>query len=208
MHLYSVADVMDNFNNLVYALSWDIDPYRSIQVNVPAFPPVMVEMGDLPRAVEDIRQLLLSALYNMPQRMTADEVRTYMRNDTTAAMEADDEEMDEDETEAETDDEDEDEDDEDEDEADDEDEDEEDEDDEDEAETDADEHEDGCNCEEYADMPPLVPASEANNPAANPAAPSIQSHSYFTRLQERLQALQNTMSAPAPTPAPVHTYFS
>jgi len=169
MDLGSVADVMDTFNNLVHALSWDIDPYRSIQVTVPAFPPVMVEMHDLPRALPDIRQLLQSALFNMPQTMTAEQADVYMR-DSADEGEDDDDEDDDDE--------------------DDDDEDDDDDDDDEDDEDDDDDDED----DEYADMPPLVHVE-------HPEAPSVQSHSYFTRLQERLlnQAAASTQT---------HSYFS
>ena len=173
MHLQSVADVIDTFNHLVHALSWDIDPYRSIQVNVPAFPPIMVEMKDLPRALDDIRQLLLSALFNTPQTMTAEAAEEYMENDVEMdTCDCEDEDEDED----------------------DEDEDEDDEDEEAETNDEANDADDEENI--YADMPPLIPV--------NPSPPPVQSHSYFTRLQERLQS-QQPSAAPAQG---VHTYFS
>jgi len=147
-----------------------------MQVTPPAFPPVMIDMKDLNSAVNDLRRLLEGVLYNMPVLMSSDAVAELLEEDVAMDEECQDEcECEGGEDEDE---------DEDEDEAEDEAE------DEDEAEADDE--------EDYADMPPLVRLEP------EPVSPP-QTHSYFTRLQERLQ---NSFPSQRSTGVSTHTYFS
>lgn len=129
MYMDSVREVFDAFTHMVNLLGWDSLPYKSMQVTAPAMPPIMVDMKDLPKALDDIYALLSVVLTNPPVTLEATEVKAFMANDD---MEVDDE----------------------------------DEDDEDE------DHEDDCedcDCDdedEFADLPPLIPISQADRPPA------------------------------------------
>lgn len=95
LELESVDDVLRQFDIMVSGLTFDIDPYRSLQFNVPALPPVMVYVRDLQMHLTSIKKMLQNALVRVPQAMTQKEADEYMEQDDDEedeeAEEADDE---------------------------------------------------------------------------------------------------------------------
>jgi len=95
LELKSVDEVLRQFDIMVSGLTFDIDPFRSLQFNVPALPPVMVFVRDLHLHVASIKKMLQNALVRVPQAMTQDEANEYMEQDEDE--DADDEAEEEDE---------------------------------------------------------------------------------------------------------------
>jgi hypothetical protein len=107
VELPSIDSVLNQFDILVNGLVIDSDPYRSIQFNVPALPPIMIEISELSKSVASIKKMLTNALINLPKAMTGAEVTAYTNNDESEEDEDEEEEDEEDEEEEDEDDEDE-----------------------------------------------------------------------------------------------------
>jgi len=81
VELDSIDDVLNQFDILVNGLIIDSDPYRCIQFNVPALPPIMIEIRELSKSLDSLRKMLKNALVNLPKTMTEAEVTAYTDND-------------------------------------------------------------------------------------------------------------------------------
>lgn len=161
MYIDTMREVYDAFTRMVNLLAWDTLPFKCMQVTAPAMPPIMVDIKDVPTALDDIYALLSVVLTNPPVTLAPAEVIAFMANDDTKVDEEDDD--------------------------DEEDEDEDDEDDEDEEDEDEDDECEDCDCAEddFADLPPLIPISQADRPPAfctrSKSAVSAQPcYSYFS----------------------------
>ena len=101
VELPSIDSVLNQFDILVNGLVIDSDPYRCVQFNVPALPPIMIEISELSKSVASIKKMLTNALINLPKAMTEAEVTAYTNNDESEEDEDEDEEDEEDEEEEE-----------------------------------------------------------------------------------------------------------
>ena len=79
VELSTYDDVLTQFDLLVQGLTCHVDPYRRLQFNVPAFPPIVLDIKNLCTSAYSLREMLKNALVHLPKAMTPEEVVTYMK---------------------------------------------------------------------------------------------------------------------------------
>lgn len=83
---------------MIQLLTWDADPYCSVQVILPALPSVLIRMQDIDKAFGDIKRLMQLVIDNWPENMPLQEARQLDSDDVYEDEDYEDEEESDDES--------------------------------------------------------------------------------------------------------------
>jgi hypothetical protein len=84
--------VLKNMKTLLDLMKWDTDPFRSIQVDAPAYPSVLISMRDVQQAWMEIRIFLQMVFENWPLNTNPDHIRQFDDDQANPALDGEDEE--------------------------------------------------------------------------------------------------------------------
>jgi len=90
MYYNNPKEIVDTLHNLLHSLKWDYEPYKYVQVNAPAFPPILLNTLNIEPSINDICNLILKSLNQNPVLMSPFDVNQIVSDDESKSVQEED----------------------------------------------------------------------------------------------------------------------